>query len=129
MLLISHLHDIVAHTCTFPGCGHVLILDGNMKNRRDVCYAKDAGFIEFEGLVGSIKTGCPATPSYMSRFCADHKNQACILSVNDDTDEELGEVPGPVVRSRQRKCRQGEPIAGSILAKKMTRKQTYYQVL
>ena len=29
-----------------------------MKNRRDVCYAKDAGFIGFEGLAGSIKTGC-----------------------------------------------------------------------
>ena len=100
-----------------------------MKNRREVCYAKDAGFIEFEGLTGSIKTGCPATPSYKSRFCENHGNQACILSVNDDTDEDLGEVPGPVMRSRQKKrCSQGEPVAESILAKKVTRKQTYYQV-
>ena len=101
-----------------------------MKNRRDVCYAKDAGFIEFEGLAGSIKTGCPATPSFKNRFCDDHKNQACALPVNDDIDEELGELPGPVVRSRQNKrSHQGEPVAETILAKKMTRKQTYYQVL
>ena len=82
-----------------------------MKSRREVCYVKDAGFIELEGLAGSIKTGCPATPSYKSRFCENHGN---ILSVNDDTDEDLGEVPG-------------EPVAESILAK-VTRKQTYYQV-
>ena len=25
------------------------MLVGNMKNRRDVCYAKDAGYIEFNG--------------------------------------------------------------------------------
>ena len=39
-----------------------MVLDGNMKNHRDVCYAKDAGFIEFEGLKGLIKTGCAAAP-------------------------------------------------------------------
>lgn len=27
--------------------GSVLVLDGNMKNRRDVCSAKDARFIQF----------------------------------------------------------------------------------
>ena len=28
------------------------MVDGNMKNRRDVCRAKDAGYIEFLGLPG-----------------------------------------------------------------------------
>ena len=28
------------------------MIDGNMKNRRDVCKAKDAGCIEFFGLPG-----------------------------------------------------------------------------
>lgn len=49
--------------------------------------------------------------------------------MSDDIDEELGELPGPFVRSRQKKMsHQGEPVAETILAKKMTRKQTYYQV-
>jgi hypothetical protein len=33
-----------------------MVLDGNMKNHRDVCMAKDAGFIEFDGLPGSLCT-------------------------------------------------------------------------
>ena len=33
------------HQCDFPGCENVLVLDGNMKNCRDVCNAKDAGSI------------------------------------------------------------------------------------
>ena len=59
----------LAHQCYYPGCRSVLVMDGNMKNRRDVCYAKDAGFIQFDGLSGLIKTGCSATPAYKSRFC------------------------------------------------------------
>ncbi len=66
-----------AHTCTFPGCGKVLVLDGNMKNRRDVCFAKDAGHVEFEGLSSSTKTGCQATPAYKSRYCDQHKQLVC----------------------------------------------------
>ena len=52
------MHSIDLHSCKFPGYGTVLILDGNMKNRRDICFAKSAGYIEFDGLSGSITTGC-----------------------------------------------------------------------
>ncbi len=122
----------VAHTCTYPGCGSVLVFDGNMKNRRDVCYAKDidAGFIQFDGLAGSIKTGCHATPEFKSCHCTQHKNNACdhLLCGDVDPDEELDVPTGPALRSHQRKVNPGSPVAEMIVAKKATRKQTYYQV-
>ena len=90
----------LAHTCSFPGCGSVLVLDGNMKNHRDVCYAKDAGFIQFDGLPGLIKTGCPASPDYKSQYCAQHKNHACALPTYEEVDDELGTTPGPALRSQ-----------------------------
>jgi len=110
------------HNCTFPGCGKVLILDGNMKNQRAVCFAKDAGFIQFDGLPGQIKTGCPATPAYKRRFCDKHQPQACTLLKSDDVDEELGILPGPAVRSSRPNRHVGEPVAEMILAKKTKRK-------
>ena len=99
-----------------------------MKNRRDVCYAKDAGYIQFSGLSGSIKTGCPATPAFKSRYCPQHQPQACTLLNSDEVDEDLGMSSGPSLRSHQSKQHPGEPVAEMILAKKVTRKQTYYQV-
>ena len=119
---------MLAHRCTFPGCGSVLVLDGNMKNQRDVCYAKDAGFIQFEGLKGTIKTGCIATPAFNSRYCVKHKNQECALLKSNEEDEDLDVPTGPAVRFRQSKQYPGDPLAEEILAKKTTRKQTYYQV-
>ena len=77
-----------AHTCTL-----FLVLDGNMKHRRDVCYAKDAGIIQFDGLLGSIKTGCPAaTPAFKCRYCIQHKIQACEL-VNFEDYQETNLLP------------------------------------
>ena len=52
MGIVMVRHFCVGHQCKFPGCGTVLVVDGNMKNRRDVCKAKDAGYIEFVGLPG-----------------------------------------------------------------------------
>jgi hypothetical protein len=108
----------------------VLVLDGNMKNYRDVCYAKDAGFIEFEGLEGSIKIGCSASPDFKSRYCSHHKHQACDLLSSGEVnpDEDLDVILGPTLRSGGRQVGQGNLIAELILAKKETRKQTYYQV-
>ena len=60
-----------------------------MKNRRDVCYAKDAGFIQFDGFSGLIKTGCSATPAYKSHYCSNHANHSCTLSKPEDLDEEI----------------------------------------
>ena len=121
----------VAHTCTFPGCGTVLVLDGNMKNYRDVCNAKDAGFIEFEGLDGLIKTGCSASPDFKSRYCAKHKHQACdfLSSEQVGVDNELDVPLGPTLRSSTRQVEPGELVAERILAKKSTRRQDYYQVM
>ena len=110
----------VEHKCTYPGCGTTLVLDGNMKNHRDVCYAKEAGFMEFEGLSGSIKTGCPSTPAFKSRYCSEHKDYACSELHHNDIDEDfvLHTGKGPYETS----------IVEKIVDKKTTRKQTYYQV-
>ena len=121
-------HVSLAHACSFPGCGSVLVLDGNMKNHRDVCYAKDAGFIQFNGLPGLIKTGCPGSPDFKSQYCAQHKPLACDLLNSGEVDDELGITPGPALRSQEKRQHPGSPIAEMILAKKTTRKQTYYQV-
>ena len=88
---------LTGHTCKFPGCGSVLILDGNIKNRRDVCYAKDAGYIEFSGPPGSIKSGCHATPAYKSRYCSDHLHFACdSRELAGGEDEVGGQLDAPV---------------------------------
>ena len=34
------------------------------KNYRDVCKAHDAGYVEYEGFEGVVKTGCMNTPNY-----------------------------------------------------------------
>ena len=62
----------VAHSCSYSGCGRVLVLDGNMKNHRDICLARSAGIVEFKNLPGQITTGCINTPAYKSRYCVDH---------------------------------------------------------
>ena len=102
-----------------------------MKNRRDVCYAKDAGFIQFSGLPGSIKSGCHSTPAYKSRYCDDHLHFACDsrdLTCKEDKDSgELDAPIGPVLRSAQKQVH-GESIVEIIVAKKVTRQQTYYKV-
>ena len=103
-----------AHSCAFPGCGGVIVLDGNMKNKRDICYAKNAGFIKFDGLSGSIKTGCPATPGFRSRYCTRHNNHVCTLLSSQDVDEELDMSTGPALRSQLFKYSPGDP-ASSLL--------------
>ena len=60
----------LGHRCYKPGCGKVLVLDGNQKNNRPVCAAEDAGFVQYTGL---RKTGCMATPEQTSIFCPLHK--------------------------------------------------------
>ena len=99
-----------------------------MKNRRDVRFAKDAGYIEFDGLPGSIKTGCTATPAFKSCYCEQHMNQACTLEVYAEVDEGITEPTGPMIRYKCSKQTSGSPVAEMILGKKTTRKQTYYQV-
>ena len=102
----------IDHECKFPGCKGVLVLDGNMKNRRDVCAASEAGYIEYESLPGVIKTGCQLSPGYQSKYCYEHAPRISQMTGRDD--QTSAHLESGVVRL--------------ITAKKHTRKETYYQV-
>ena len=72
-------NTIAEHTCKCPGCKEVLVIDGNMKNRRDVCMAKDAGYIQYLGLPGHIKSGYTLSPKFvsiLSESCSEGKHAA-----------------------------------------------------
>ena len=100
-----------------------------MKNRRDVCMAKDAGYMEFQGLPGKVKTGCQASPSYKSRYCTSHTPQGCnpVKCIDDEELKETGSNIGIQQKSTDHEV--GNVIAEVIVAKKTTRKDTYYQVI
>ena len=85
------------------------MLGGNVKNRRDICGAKDAGWIQYPGLPGRIKTGCVSSPSFKSWYCIQHK----VRSI-DGEDDHLG-------------C--NDLVIESLLATKETRSGKYYQVI
>lgn len=88
-----------------------MVIDGNMKNRRDVCAASEAGYIEYEGLPGFIKTGCQNSPLGMSKYCYSHAPRISRRSIEgSQTDNSM------------------EGIIKLITAKKQTRSGTYYQV-
>ena len=52
-----YTQSLLGHSCHYPGCKKVLVLDENMKNRCDVCMACEAGYTVYENLPGTIKTG------------------------------------------------------------------------
>ncbi len=87
----------------------MLVIDGNMKNRRDVCAATKAGYIEYEGLPEVIITGCQQTPGHQSKYCYSHAPRISKMEVETDPLQEEG-------------------IVQLIMAKKSTRSGTYYQV-
>lgn len=71
----------------------MIVLDGNMKNRRHICNARDAGYIEYPGLPGRVKTGCMSTPQYESRYCSQHQLHVCKFDTyeefsDDDTEQD-----------------------------------------
>lgn len=109
------------HHCSTPGCKSILVLDGNMKNHRDVCKARDAGFTTFDGLPGQVKTGCQKTPDYKSRYCCLHKPRACILSELPEDSED-----GCTQLANTEQKREG--VVEMILEKKITRSTTYFKV-
>jgi len=114
----DHQPFCLGHQCTYPGCKKVLVVDGNMKNRRDVCMARDAGYIEYDGLPGAIKTGCMNTPQKGSRHCSLHTGRACIQQASQSDDEAIVKLSAV----------KGDQIVESILEKKETRTTTYYKV-
>lgn len=108
------------HRCDVPGCGDTLVLDGNMKNNREVCSAKLAGYSEFSGLPGRIQTGCPNTPVPKSRYCPLHAPAAAVP--HNCQFSEDGNPVLPEQTSRE------ERPAAIILRKRVTRQSTFYQV-
>jgi hypothetical protein len=93
-----------------------------MKNHRDVCAAQEAGYAEFNGLLGKVKTGCPNTPQLKSRYCPAHAPTA----FNSDPagiDGDSGIKPTPN-SSLQRK----EVQLAYIVGKRETRNSILYQV-
>lgn len=40
-----------------PGCNDVLVLDGNMKNARQVCSCRDIGELQYAGMEGTVVVG------------------------------------------------------------------------
>ena len=72
-----------------------------MKNRRDVCLAKDAGFIQYPGLPGRIKTGCMATPAFKSRYCTQHTVRVGSTSENDTAQDKPHDSSPPLLESKQ----------------------------
>ena len=88
-----------------------------MKNHRDVCFATRAGFSKYDGVAGSIKTGCPNTPAFKSRYCKVHapvsvKSNSVIFS-SDEVKPCKSNIEGPLA---------------TILQKRETRQNVYYQV-
>ena len=104
----SKLSCFSGHRCNKPGCGSVLVVDGNMKNHRAVCAATEAGYIEYAGLPKSVKSGCTNTPDQISRFCSLHKPRALMPKHchSNDTNK----------------------VIELILEKKSTRSQNFYKV-
>lgn len=47
----------IDHICESPGCKSMLVLDGNMKNARQVCMVKDVAELHFSAINGSIVVG------------------------------------------------------------------------
>ena len=74
--MCSHPHSCVCiaeHRCQSNGCGYVIVMDGNMKNHQDVCFAASAGYVEYKGLPRRVRTGCPNSLSeFKSHYCALH---------------------------------------------------------
>ena len=91
-----------------------------MKNNREVCYAIDAGYTEFNDLPGKIKTGCPNTPAFKSRYCSIHAPFAAIpqnIEISDD-----GDKPTTCNVTDEGK------LAAIIIGKRITRNSILYQV-
>ena len=97
-----------------------LVLDGNMKNHRYVCCATHAGYAEFDGLKGKIRTGCPNTPAFKSPFCSIHTP---MVAVQQDISCDNDAVSPEASATQSEK----QPV-GLITQKKTTRNSTLYKV-
>lgn len=124
MLLYPHTAWI-GHQCRYPGCNTVLVIDGNLKNRRAVCAATEAGYLQYPGLSGSIKSGCQMTPMQTSKYCYHHATRVSkLMPPSEVFQESLGYGTSQSTKEVSGK----EGIIKFILSKKQTRNEVYYQV-
>ena len=95
-----------------------MVLDGNMKNHRQVCLAQEAGCAEFNSLPGKVKTGCINTPQLKSRYCQAHTPTIFTPQENEDVSEStvLCAIPSQ------------EKQLAYITNKKTTRQTTFHEV-
>lgn len=91
-----------------------------MKNRRDVCAASEAGFIQYPSLPGAIKTGCQVSPLRSSKYCFHHAPRISKRSL--DCNPETEAIASPSTSHQE------EGVVKFITGKKITRRSTYYQV-
>ena len=92
-----------------------------MKNHRDVCSAHEAGYAEFNGLPGKVKTGCPNTPQPMSRYCPAHTPTVFTPQWLDPGDDVSDSSSLQAIPSHK------DQVA-YIVSKKTTRHTTFYEV-
>ena len=97
--------------------------------------AKDTGYIYYEGLPGSIHTGCIQTPALNSRFCKDHEECVYNLPVASDDEIQNAEVEemssGPFTSAKAKAQGATSEVLGlveRVLDQKVTRNKTYYKV-
>ena len=86
-----------------------------MKNRRDTCAASEAGYIQYKSLPGTIKTGCQLSPMRTSKYCFYHAPRVSKVCAHDC-----------ISTSDSTAIQEG--IVKVLLAKKVTRNSTLYQV-
>ena len=93
-----------------------IVIDGNMKNYRDVCFAVNAGYVEYNGLPGRVRTRCQNAPQYMSHCCV-HSPVAVPQNIQPDED-----APNPSTTATR------EDHVGLTVNKRVTQRSTLYEV-
>jgi len=123
---VLYFDFVKEHHCAFPGCGLVIVIDGNQKIRRSICMATDAGYIEYSSLPESIKTGCTNSPKFKSRFCEKHQPRSISDNPQYLTDKDIEEVDPNGLQ--QSSTETGGQVVELLLEKKTTCSGTYYKV-
>ncbi|KXJ21076.1 hypothetical protein AC249_AIPGENE27746 [Exaiptasia diaphana] len=98
------------HSCQHKGCKNVVVIDGNMKNCRQVCSCKGVTQLQFEGMIGAITVGCLNTPAKGLRLCKDHSTTSIAFRDDenlmnekqcDDKDDKDDLLPLSVINERE----------------------------
>ena len=93
-----------------------------MKNNREVCSAIHAGYAEYSGLPGKVRTGCPNTPDLKSRYCSVH---APFTAIPHEVQFFADGTPADQDHSTSKK---EESQVALITGKRITRNSVFYEV-